>query len=129
MFEVIRAHQVALAKRQKKWAVIEAPLADSNADALDAVDKVGSLSQREREVLTGVAGGLPETDCVQPGDQYPHGQGARRARILRRLGVRTMEVGKTVDPSPALNESKASLAGGFFGTAATKGPELGIRRT
>ena len=59
MFEVIRAHRVALAKRQKEWAVIEAPLTDSNADALDISNRVGSLSQREREVLMGVAGGLP----------------------------------------------------------------------
>jgi two-component system response regulator FixJ len=90
MFEVIRAHQVALAKRQKEWAVIEAPLTDSNADALDAANRVGSLSQREREVLTGVGGGLA-------GKQIAFNLGisirtveVHRARILRRLGVRTM---------------------------------------
>ena len=49
LFEVIRAHQVALAKRQKEWAVIEAPLTDSDADALDVANRVGSLSQRERD--------------------------------------------------------------------------------
>jgi DNA-binding CsgD family transcriptional regulator len=90
MFEVIRAHQVALAKRQKEWAVIEAPLTDSNADALDVANRVGSLSQREREVLTGVGGGLA-------GKQIAFNLGisirtveVHRARILRRLGVRTM---------------------------------------
>jgi len=90
MFEVIRAHHVALAKRQKEWAVIEAPLSDSNADALDVAKRVGSLSQREREVLTGVGGGLP-------GKQIAFNLGisirtveAHRARVLRRLGVRTM---------------------------------------
>jgi len=90
MFEVIRAHQVALAKRHKEWAVIEAPLTDSNADALDVANRVGSLSQREREVLKGVCEG-------QPGKQIAFNLGisirtveAHRARVLRRLGVRTM---------------------------------------
>ena len=90
MFEVVRAHQVALAKRQKEWAVIEAPLTDSNADALDITNRVGSLSQREREVLMGIASGLP-------GKQIAFNLGisirtveVHRARTLRRLGVRTM---------------------------------------
>jgi hypothetical protein len=30
-----------------------------------------------------------------------------------------------VDPGPALNETKASLAGEFFGTAGTEEPEFG----
>jgi DNA-binding CsgD family transcriptional regulator len=90
MFDVIRAHQVALAKRQTDWAIIKAPLTDSNADALDVASRVGSLSQREREVLTGVVGGLP-------GKQIAFNLGisirtveAHRTRILRRLGVHTM---------------------------------------
>jgi hypothetical protein len=120
IFEVIRAHRVALAKRQKEWAVIEAPLTDSNADALDITNRVGSLSQREREVLMGVASGLP-------GKQIAFNLG---------ISIRTVEVktagrahhgrgGKTVDPGPALNEARASLASRFFGTAGTEEPEFG----
>jgi DNA-binding CsgD family transcriptional regulator len=90
MFEVIRAHQVALAKRQKEWAVIEAPLTDSNVDALDIANRVGSLSQREREVLTGVADGLPGKQIALNLGISIRTVEVHRARTLRRLGVRTM---------------------------------------
>jgi len=90
MFEVIRAHQVALAKRQKEWAVIEAPLTDSNVDALDVANRVGSLSQREREVLTGVVDGLPGKQIALNLGISIRTVEVHRARILRRLSVRTM---------------------------------------
>jgi len=90
LFEVIRTHQVALAKRQQEWAVIEAPLSDSDADALDVANRVGSLSQREREVLTGVAGGLPGKRIASNLGISIRTVEVHRARLLRRLGVRTM---------------------------------------
>jgi hypothetical protein len=44
VFEVVRAHQVALAKQQDHWSVIESHLTDDRPAALDAASRVTSLS-------------------------------------------------------------------------------------
>jgi FixJ family two-component response regulator len=51
---------------------------------------VGSLSQREREVLTGVAGGLAGKQIASNLGISIRTVEVHRARTLRRLGVRTM---------------------------------------
>jgi DNA-binding CsgD family transcriptional regulator len=90
LYDVVRAHQVSLAKRGKDWAVIEAHQTDDRADALDAADRVASLTPRQREVLNRVANGQM-TKMIA----FELGLSARtvevyREKLIRRLGVRTM---------------------------------------
>lgn len=90
ILDVVRAHEVTLAKRQKRWAVIESHLMDDRLDALDAVSRAESLSPRERQVLELVADGVSTK-----GIAYELGLSVRtievhRERAIRRLGVRTM---------------------------------------
>ncbi|RYG85503.1 MAG: hypothetical protein EON59_12055, partial [Alphaproteobacteria bacterium] len=51
LLDVVRAHEVALAKQDNHWSVIESHLADDNPGALDAASRVASLSPRESQVL------------------------------------------------------------------------------
>ena len=52
ILDVVRAHEVALAKRHNTWSVIESHLTDDSPNALDAASRVASLSPRERQVLS-----------------------------------------------------------------------------
>lgn len=90
ILDVVRAHQVALAKQQDHWTVIESHLTDDSADALEGVSRVRSLSRREHEVLLLVADGV-----TTKGIAFELGLSVRtielhRERAVRRLGVRTM---------------------------------------
>ena len=90
ILDVVRAHEVALAKQQKRWAVIESHLTDDSPDALEAASRVASLSPRERQVLLLVADGI-----MTKGIAFELGLSVRtievhRERAVRRLGVRTM---------------------------------------
>jgi DNA-binding NarL/FixJ family response regulator len=90
ILDVVRAHEVALAKQQRRWAVIESHLTDDSPDALEAASRVASLSPREREVLLLVADGV-----MTKGIAFELGLSVRtievhRERAVRRLGVRTM---------------------------------------
>src|SRR5687768_15280129 len=58
ILEVVRAHEVALAKQQNRWAVIESHLMNDSPDALECASRVASLSRRERQVLELVADGV-----------------------------------------------------------------------
>ncbi|MET0136826.1 MAG: helix-turn-helix transcriptional regulator, partial [Sphingobium sp.] len=90
ILEVVRAHEVALAKQHNRWSVIESHLTDDSDSALDAASRVASLSPRERQVLSFVADG----DSTK-GIAFALGLSVRtievhRERAIRRLGVRTM---------------------------------------
>lgn len=90
ILDVVRAHEVALAKQDNHWSVIESHLTDDNPDALDTASRVASLSPRERQVLLLVADGIM-TKAIA----FELGLSARtievhRERAIRRLGVRTM---------------------------------------
>ncbi|HKN30376.1 MAG TPA: LuxR C-terminal-related transcriptional regulator [Roseiarcus sp.] len=90
LFEVARAHQVALAKRQNEWAVIEAPLTESKSERLDAANRILSLSKREGQVLYGIADGLSSKAIAFKLGISIRTVDVHRARMLRRLTVRTM---------------------------------------
>ncbi|MET3709514.1 DNA-binding CsgD family transcriptional regulator [Sphingomonas trueperi] len=90
VLDVVRAHEVVLAKQQKRWTVIESHLMDDRLDALECASRVASLSRRERQVLLLVA----EGDTTK-GIAFDLGLSVRtvelhRERAVRRLGVRTM---------------------------------------
>jgi len=90
ILDVVRAHEVALAKRHKRWTVIESHLSDDSPDALEEASRVASLSPRERQVLLLVADGI-----MTKGIAFELGLSVRtievhRERAVRRLGVRTM---------------------------------------
>lgn len=90
VLEVVRAHEVALAKQQRRWSVIESHLTDDSTAALDTASRVASLSPRERQVLLLVADGI-----VTKGIAFELGLSVRtievhRERAVKRLGVRTM---------------------------------------
>jgi DNA-binding CsgD family transcriptional regulator len=90
VLDVVRAHDVALAKQQKHWSVIQSHLTDDSLDALDVASRVASLSPRERQVLSLIADGV-----VTKGIAFQLGLSVRtievhRERAIRRLGVRTM---------------------------------------
>lgn len=90
ILDVVRAHEVALAKQRKRWAVIESHLTDDSPDALEAASRVRSLSPRERQVLLLVADGV-----TTKGIAFELGLSVRtielhRERAVRRMGVRTM---------------------------------------
>ena len=90
ILDVVRAHEVALAKQRKRWTVIESHLTDDSPDALEAASRVASLSPRERQVLLLVADGV-----TTKGIAFELGLSVRtieihRERAVRRLGVRTM---------------------------------------
>ncbi len=90
VFDVVRAHEVALAKQHNHWSVIESHLTDRNAGALEAASRVGSLSPRERQVLLLVADGTTTKAIAFDLDLSIRTIEVHRERAIRRLGVRTM---------------------------------------
>jgi len=116
VFEVVRAHEVALAKQKNRWSVIESHLTDDSPVALDAASRVASLSPREREVLLLVADGI-----VTKGIAFELGLSVRtievhRERAVRRLGVRTMveaiRILTLASPSAPLMDVKCNASRG-----------------
>jgi FixJ family two-component response regulator len=95
--DVARAHQVALSKRNNSWEVIkawgpvgsEAAANERHADALDAAERISSLSQRMREVLDALAEGRLSKELAVPLGLSVRTVELHRARMLDRLGVRT----------------------------------------
>jgi DNA-binding CsgD family transcriptional regulator len=90
ILDVVRAHEVALAKQHNRWVVIESHLMDDSPAALEGASRVMSLSRREREVLSFVADGVTTKNIA-----FELGLSVRtielhRERAVRRLGVRTM---------------------------------------
>lgn len=116
ILEVVRAHEVALAKQHNRWSVIESHLTDDSPTALDAASRVASLSPRERQVLLLVADGI-----VTKGIAFELGLSVRtievhRERAVRRLGVRTMveaiRLLTLASPSVPLMDVRRSTPGG-----------------
>jgi DNA-binding CsgD family transcriptional regulator len=90
VLDVVRAHEVALAKQQKHWSVIESHLTDESPAALDAASRVASLSPREGQVLSLVAEGVGTKAIAFELDLSVRTIEVHRERAIRRLGVRTM---------------------------------------
>lgn len=90
VLDVVRAHEVALAKQQKRWSVIESHLTDDSPAALDAASRVASLSPRERQVLLLVANGIVTKNIAFELGLSVRTIEVHRERAVRRLGVRTM---------------------------------------
>ena len=97
LIDVARAHHVAIAKRKRDWEVIkgwgvtQAPLAPQRkrAEALDASDRILSLSPRERQVLDGVAQGHSNKMIARELGISVRTVEAHRTRLLERLKVHT----------------------------------------
>lgn len=90
VFDVVRAHEVALAKQHNHWSVIESHLTDGNAEALEAASRVASMSPRERQVLLLVADGITTKAIAFELDLSVRTIEVHRERAIKRLGVRTM---------------------------------------
>lgn len=90
VLDVVRAHEVALAKQGTHWAVIECHLSDDRPGALDAASRVASLSPREGQVLSLVAEGVGTKTIAFELDLSVRTIEVHRERAIRRLGVRTM---------------------------------------
>jgi DNA-binding CsgD family transcriptional regulator len=90
ILDVVRAHEVALAKQQKRWSVIESHLTDNSPDALDVASRVATLSPRERQVLVLVADGTTTKSIAFELGLSVRTIEVHRERAIRRLGVRTM---------------------------------------
>lgn len=117
VLEVVRAHEVALAKQQDHWSVIESHLTDDRPAALDAASRVTSLSPRERQVLSLVADGM-----MTKGIAFELGLSVRtievhRERAIRRMGVRTMveaiRLLTLASPSVPLMDVRRNAPGGI----------------
>ena len=92
VFDVIRAHQFAVAKHKDKWEVVTAPAVgrDRHIEAVDAATRVSSLSLRERQVLDAIIDGDPNKIIARNLAIDVRTVEAHRARLMRRLGVRAM---------------------------------------
>lgn len=90
ILDVVRAHEVALAKQQDRWSVIETHLTNDSPAALEAASRVASLSPRERQVLTLVADGIVTKNIAFELGLSVRTIEVHRERAIRRLGVRTM---------------------------------------
>lgn len=90
VLDVVRAHEVALAKQQRRWSVIESHLTDDSTAALDVASRVASLSPRERQVLLLVADGIVTKNIAFELSLSVQTIEVHRERAVRRLGVRTM---------------------------------------
>jgi DNA-binding NarL/FixJ family response regulator len=96
-FEVARAHHVAIAKRNRAWEIIkgwgtgDAPgtRQSDRVAALQAADRILSLSRRERQVLDAVMEGRSNKMIARELGITPRTVEAHRVRLLERLGVRT----------------------------------------
>ena len=92
IFDVVRAHQVAIGKREHDWEVIAAqgmPL-NKHAEAVEAAARILSLTMRERQVLAGVADGHSNKLIAHHLGINVRTVEAHRGRMLDRLGVRTI---------------------------------------
>lgn len=90
ILDVVRAHEVALAKQQNRWVVIESHLMDDSPAAMEGASRVMSLSRREREVLSLVSNGVTTKNIAFELDLSVRTIELHRERAVRRLGVRTM---------------------------------------
>ena len=90
ILDVVRAHEVALAKQHNHWSVIESHLTDNSPGALDAASRVASLSPRERQVLVFVADGITTKAIAFELGLSIRTIEVHRERAIKRLGVRTM---------------------------------------
>ena len=90
ILDVVRAHQVAIAKQQNHWSIIESHLTDESHAALDVASRVASLSPRERQVLSLIAEGMVTKVIAAELDLSVRTIEVHRERAIRRLGVRTM---------------------------------------
>lgn len=97
IFDVACAHQVAIAKRKKRWEVIkgwgvaEAPARhrQERVELLDAANRILSLSRRERQVLDGLIEGRHNKAIANDLGISARTVEVHRARLLDRLNVRT----------------------------------------
>jgi len=96
--DVAGVHHVAIAKRKRDWEVIKGwgitqgrPLADQpkRAEALDAANRILSLSPRERQVLDGVAEGRSNKEIARQLGIGVRTVETHRTRLLERLEVST----------------------------------------
>jgi DNA-binding CsgD family transcriptional regulator len=92
VFDVVRAHQVAITMRHDEWEVLTAPMVhpDRRAEAMDAAARVASLTPRERQVLDAIIDGRPNKVIAHELSLDVRTIEAHRTRLMRRLGVRTM---------------------------------------
>ncbi len=97
IFEIACKHHLTIAKHQGKWEAIkgwrigEPPLTprQRRANALDAADRILSLSRRERQVLDGLAAGRSSKEIAAELGISVRTVEVYRARALDRLEVRT----------------------------------------
>lgn len=96
--DVAGVHHVAIAKRKRDWEVIKGwgitqgrPVAHQpkRAEALDAADRILSLSPRERQVLDGVAEGRSNKEIARQLGIGVRTVETHRTRLLERLEVST----------------------------------------
>jgi DNA-binding CsgD family transcriptional regulator len=98
IYDVACTHHVAIAKRRRDWEIIkgwgltDTPVSpqQKRTDALDAANRVLSLSRRERQVLDRIAEGRANKEIAGELMINPRTVEMHRARLLNRLGVRTM---------------------------------------
>jgi DNA-binding CsgD family transcriptional regulator len=98
IFDVACAHHVAIAKRRRSWEIIkgwgltDTPVSpqQKRTEALDAASRRLSLSRRERQVLDRIAEGHASKEIAAELGINLRTVEMHRARLLSRLGVRTM---------------------------------------
>jgi len=92
LFDVVRAHQFAIAKRRNRWEVLAAPAVapDTQVELVDAAARVASLTRRERQVLEAIIDGRPNKVIANDLGLNVRTIEAHRTRLMHRLGVRTM---------------------------------------
>jgi len=93
ILDVVRAHEVALAKQHNHGSVVESHLTDRNSGALEAASRVASLSPRERQVLVLVADGITTKAIAFDLDLSVRTIEVHRERAIKRMGVRTTQPG------------------------------------
>ena len=88
-FDVVRAHQFAIAKHRDEWEVIAAPAVsrDKHLEAVDAATRVSALSLRERQVLDAIIGGSPNKMVAHDLEIDVRTVETHRARLMRGSGL------------------------------------------
>ncbi len=91
-FDVVRAHQFAIAKRRHEWEVIAAPTVapDRQAEIVGSAARIASLTGRERQVLDAIIDGHANKAIAHDLGLDVRTIETHRGRLMRRLGVRTM---------------------------------------
>jgi DNA-binding CsgD family transcriptional regulator len=91
-FDVARAHDFAIAKRGDAWEVVAAPAVapDRRSELVEAAARVALLTGRERQVLDAIIDGRPNKVIASDLALDVRTIEAHRARLMRRLGVRTI---------------------------------------